>query len=232
VREDGSNTETDIGFSGAILDETALLNHVGSNNGFVTKWYDQSGNGNDASNSAAIEQPKIFDATNGVIKESKSGQPALEFSNQQFLFKNNMNGALVEYYEVIKQNEGVKTDKNQILFGDKYNNQNYFVAVAQKGGPSGTSRLSNNVGTPNFNLLRSASPLGRDDFYTKLEDTLELCNIESISNLNSGFDFGISGHTDFELNGKIQEVIAYPSNKSSSDRSSIKTNIDKFFSIT
>jgi hypothetical protein len=48
VREDSGNTETDVGFSNSTLDTTALLNHCGSANGFVTKWYDQSGNGNDA----------------------------------------------------------------------------------------------------------------------------------------------------------------------------------------
>jgi len=62
VREDSGNTETDIGFSGTLLDETALLNHCGSANGFVTKWYDQSGNGNDASNATASLQPQIVDS--------------------------------------------------------------------------------------------------------------------------------------------------------------------------
>jgi len=76
VREDNGNTETDIGFSGGTLDETALLNHCGSNNGFVTKWYDQSGNGNDASNSTASAQPQIV-SSGSVIKEN--GKPALQF---------------------------------------------------------------------------------------------------------------------------------------------------------
>ncbi|AFH22590.1 hypothetical protein OSG_eHP30_00175 [environmental Halophage eHP-30] len=84
VREDASNTETDIGFSGAILDETALLNHVGSNNGFVTKWYDQSGNGNDASNSTATEQPQIV--SGGTVIQ-KNGQPALDFDGSKTILK-------------------------------------------------------------------------------------------------------------------------------------------------
>jgi len=76
VREDNGNTEIDIGFSGTLLDEAALLNHCGSANGLVTKWYDQSGNGNDASNSNASEQPQIV-SSGTVIKEN--GEPTLEF---------------------------------------------------------------------------------------------------------------------------------------------------------
>jgi len=76
VREDNGNTEIDIGFSGGTLDETALLNHVGSNNGFVTKWYDQSGNGNDASNATASQQPQIV-TSGSVVKEN--GKPAIAF---------------------------------------------------------------------------------------------------------------------------------------------------------
>jgi hypothetical protein len=77
VREDSGNTETDVGFSGSTLDTTALLNHCGSANGFVTIWYDQSGNGNDASNATAAEQPKIYDASSGLITEN--GKAAIQF---------------------------------------------------------------------------------------------------------------------------------------------------------
>jgi len=76
VREDNGNTEIDIGFSGGALDTTALLNHVGSNNGFVTKWYDQSGNSNDASNPNASGQPTIV--SSGVV-EKGNGNPLIRF---------------------------------------------------------------------------------------------------------------------------------------------------------
>jgi len=229
VREDSGNTETDIGFSGGALDETALLNHVGSNNGFVTKWYDQSGNSNDASNSTASEQPKIYDANNGLVKEN--GKPALEFNNPQYIFKNLMNGALVEYYEVIYQNEGGTTEQRQILFSDQYNNANYYVGVSEKGS---TNQINKNVGTPTHEVLKGANPTNRGGYYTALEDTQNLVNIYNISNLSSGFDFGISGYAvaGWTLQGKKQEIICYPSNRSSSDRSDIKTNIDNFYSIT
>ena len=84
VREDGGNTETDIGFdSNGDLDTAAIASHCGSNNGFVRYWYDQStsggtGSGNDADQSAAANQPKIYDGTNGIL-ENSSGVPFLTF---------------------------------------------------------------------------------------------------------------------------------------------------------
>ena len=47
VRRSNDNAEQDIGFVGDELDTTALLTFVGANNGFVTTWYDQSGNSRD-----------------------------------------------------------------------------------------------------------------------------------------------------------------------------------------
>jgi len=97
VREDSGNTETDIGFSGGTLDETALLNHVGSNNAFVTKWYDQSGNSNDASQSTASEQPQIV-SSGSVIKDNN--RPTLKFGDRISLSTNIKLGYPVSVYVV------------------------------------------------------------------------------------------------------------------------------------
>lgn len=59
VRRSSDNTEQDIGFSSGQLDTTSLLAFVGSGNGFVTKWYDQSGAGNDLIMATTAQQPVI-----------------------------------------------------------------------------------------------------------------------------------------------------------------------------
>ena len=47
VRRSSDNTEQDIGFSSTFgLDTSSLTSFCGAGNGFVTTWYDQSGNGN------------------------------------------------------------------------------------------------------------------------------------------------------------------------------------------
>lgn len=62
VRRDSDNTEQDIGFVKGILDTVSLLSFVGNGNGFVRKWYDQSGNGNDCGQTNATYQPKIVNS--------------------------------------------------------------------------------------------------------------------------------------------------------------------------
>jgi hypothetical protein len=54
VRRSSDNAEADIGYGAdGWLDEAALLAHVGAGDGFVTTWYDQSGNGRDATQTTA-----------------------------------------------------------------------------------------------------------------------------------------------------------------------------------
>lgn len=66
VRRDSDNTEADIGFNtDGTLNETALLAHVGAGSGFVSKWYDQSGQARDMAQATAASQPRIVNA--GVI---------------------------------------------------------------------------------------------------------------------------------------------------------------------
>lgn len=62
VRRSSDNTEQDIGFSGTALNLVALAAFVGANNAFVTKWYDQSGGGNDYVQATSGSQPMIVDA--------------------------------------------------------------------------------------------------------------------------------------------------------------------------
>ena len=76
VRRSSDNTESDIGFSGANLDTAALLTFCGAGNGFITKWYDQSGNGRDLLQATTASQPQIV--ASGVVL-SNNGRPAVSF---------------------------------------------------------------------------------------------------------------------------------------------------------
>lgn len=62
VRRSSDNTEQDIGFSGTALDTASLATFVGANDGFVSKFYDQSGSSHDLVQATTAAQPKIVDA--------------------------------------------------------------------------------------------------------------------------------------------------------------------------
>lgn len=75
VRRSSDNADQDIGFTAAgDLDTVALLAFVGSGSGFVSVWYDQSGNARNATQTTAANQPRIVNA--GVV-ETLNGRPTV-----------------------------------------------------------------------------------------------------------------------------------------------------------
>jgi hypothetical protein len=88
VRND-SGTHLDIGFVDNELDTATLLTHCGSGNGTVSKWYDQSGNGNNATQVTALSQPQIV-SSGSVILEN--GKPSIQFdgTNDALIVWNNV----------------------------------------------------------------------------------------------------------------------------------------------
>ena len=92
VRRSSDNATLNIGFNGSnTIDTTALLTFVGANNGFVTQWYDQSGNGNNASGGSSGVQPQIVFSGSLLIKNSKpyiSADPSKEFALNTAITKN------------------------------------------------------------------------------------------------------------------------------------------------
>jgi hypothetical protein len=88
VRRSSDNAESDIGFSGENLDTSALNTFCTGTNGFVTTWYDQSGNANNATQTTAANQPQIVSSGNIINVNLK---PCVQFTNSmgQFFQVNN-----------------------------------------------------------------------------------------------------------------------------------------------
>jgi hypothetical protein len=81
VRRSSDNQEMDIAFNASgDLDTSALLSFVGSGDGFVARWYDQSGNNDYAYNTTASSQPRIV--ISGVVTTS-GNRPAIYWDNSR-----------------------------------------------------------------------------------------------------------------------------------------------------
>lgn len=78
VERTSDGATQDIGFSGNSVDTAALLSFVGSSNGRIATWYDQSGNNRHVTNATATQRPRIVNA--GVL-ETQNGKPSLFFDN-------------------------------------------------------------------------------------------------------------------------------------------------------
>jgi hypothetical protein len=79
VRRSSDNTEQDIGFdANGNLDTVSLLAFCGAGNGFVTTWYDQSGNARNATQATAANQPRIV--VSGTLL-TQGGRPIMRFTS-------------------------------------------------------------------------------------------------------------------------------------------------------
>lgn len=83
VRRSSDNTEQNIGFSNNVLDELSLTTFCGASDGFIAKWYDQSGNANDLIQSTTTAQPKIV--SSGVVLKVNSRPAGLWDGTSDFL---------------------------------------------------------------------------------------------------------------------------------------------------
>lgn len=80
VRRSQDDAEIDIGFnSNGLLDTAAIATHCANNSGFVTKWYDQSGNSRDAVQATSTKQPAIYEA--GVQVKDSNNRPFVKFDD-------------------------------------------------------------------------------------------------------------------------------------------------------
>lgn len=80
VRRSQDDAEIDIGFdSNGLLDTAAIATHCANKNGFVTKWYDQSGNSKDAVQATSTKQPAIYEV--GVQVKDSNNRPFVKFDD-------------------------------------------------------------------------------------------------------------------------------------------------------
>ena len=76
VRRSSDNSEQD--FTATEVTDGTLTTFTGANDGFVVTWYDQSGNGNDATQSTAGNQAQLV--SSGSVLTSTNGFPCLSFN--------------------------------------------------------------------------------------------------------------------------------------------------------
>ncbi|WP_024792268.1 type I secretion C-terminal target domain-containing protein [Candidatus Ruthturnera calyptogenae] len=105
VRRSSDNTELDIGFDKYDnLDTRALLNFVGrdtDDTGYVSIWYDQTGNGRDMAQTSSTKQGVIV--SDGVVQTHSNGQTTIGFNR-------GLNGANDDFMEAIGTGGGTVTN--------------------------------------------------------------------------------------------------------------------------
>jgi hypothetical protein len=224
--------EMDIGFDAlGNLDTSALLAFTGTgalDNGFITTWYDQSGNSINLIQTTALSQPRIV---SGGVVDVVNGLPSLladgvnDFLNASYITTN----ITTQFYIYDKVGTGgwLAGLKNAASLAPGLILQNTGV-VAYQQGAGFTPEYSNN--NQALVTLKSASVLGTDWAMWGNNVTIP----------NSGQNIGSTTPTSINLfrrgngtqfaNTYLQEYIVYDSDKTS-DVNGINTNINDYYSI-
>lgn len=238
VRRSSDNTEQDISYdSNNVLDETALLAFVGANDGFVTTWYDQSGNTRNATNTTANKQPKIVSAGSVLTQNSK---PNINFTAQCLKIGTqvNLNGA--SYITFAGKSSTLNTSTGAgILNYDASNDPSFrFGAGSSFNGNQflsyfngGYAINSGNLGFTTYSLFTHTMT---GSFTSSIYKNNVLQDTGTISGALTGSvtELSIGRYTSDSLtrNGDMQELIIWASDQSS-NRTGISDNIKTYFSI-
>jgi hypothetical protein len=240
VRRSNDNAEQDIGFdTSGNLDTSALTSFVGANNGFVVTWYDQSGNGRNATQAIAGSQPQIVSSGNVILD---NGKPSLAFNGSRMLIYSGLVYATntvfatavfslnnsVDFGVIASQNTG-GTGRSNILSID---NSIPKKSVYFFNNGTSYSNLSSGTITDNTQTLMTNYSFN-NDYYNALNGSSGNNNIsgQPFTPVSSN-GFGIGGQLNFfnQLTGKIQEINIW-----NSDQSIIKTfieaNINDYYAI-
>jgi len=237
VRRSSDNTEQNIGFSNNELDTTTLTSFCSGTNGFVTTWYDQSGNGYDATQAAASYQPQIV-SSGSVI--TKNGKPSVQFDGIDDDLVNtttNSNTTLTLVSVVNSEN----TSQDSVCVQISITSSN--VAFTQGFGGLGTSDAFGTRSRGASDIFAGKSGTGTDQLLAFQYGTMGVSNNLYVDGVNETALIGsrnTGSDTNFVtigsrknlsyLDGKYAELIVYFSDQSS-NRTGIETNINDFYSI-
>jgi hypothetical protein len=241
VRRSSDNTEQDIGFTGNDLDTTALTTFVGAGNGFVTTWYDQSGNIRNATQTTQANQPQIV--VSGTVL-TQSGKPIMKFTaNSQVLNTNAFALSANRTYVMTLYNLTNVTSSYKVYLGAQAGGVDAFVngIVGQFGASSiaqsfiGSGLSSNVVGVNamagNAYFLLGAYIQGSSQHQHYRNGALNAQNtslaISPTTNTQvNSIMFSITNGNDLRTN----EAIIWNSYQST-NRVGIETNINTYYAI-
>ena len=223
VRRSSDNTEQDIGFNGLDLDTTALSSFVGAGSGFITKWYDQSGNANDSYNTVAGTQPRIVNSGTVEVQNSKPSVRFLNASAHELLLTNTLNiNTSWSCYSVLRRastSDSIASICNNTTSGYSLflnSNLNYVWYT-------NTLRQSANSLT-NLNLYSSYN--NDSNIYIN-----NVANATSLTLTLAGNNFNrIAKRGTTNPQGYISEIIFYPTSQLSNN-TGINSNIINYYSI-
>jgi hypothetical protein len=233
VERSSDGTTKDIGFDEAgNLDVLTLLEFVGTGDGRVHTWFDQSGNSQDTSQTVDGKQPLIV-SSGSLIQQNE--KPAMRFdgSNDRFPFDNSALdiGSLSSF--TVGTFDDTTTDQVMLGLSGAVGNKRWYSPYLSGGnfnyGYATSCCAVTTTADTNQNLHTSIAGSTLGGFQAFLNGSSV-----GTDTLSSGIDTSNEGimnlQNAFYTEGTFQEVIVYSSDQSS-NRTGIETNINDYFNI-
>ena len=225
------NATQDIGllYDGS-LDTEFLLNFVGSGDGFIDTWYDQSGEGNDATQGSASAQPKIV--SNGSLI-NENGKVSIQFDGINNYVQNQLSVSptvtTFAVSRIVSQPDfhfiyDSATNGRRLRLGLWFT-QEYFA-------DNGDGLIVNATTASNgLQNLFFAKHTNSDVSISVNQDTLQTTSTTNFFGTTSYWNIGARNDgVDHFLEGTLQELILYPSDQDT-NREAIETNINNYYTI-
>ena len=230
VRRSSDNQEMDIAFNASgDLDTTTLLSFVGSGDGFVARWYDQSGNNDYAYNTTASSQPRIV--ISGVVTTS-GNRPAIYWDNSRPDFLrintkswsgiNTIRSSFVSmkwvtgtgntpiFGQTSDANFHPDTTGNNLILSEAYASYDIkYGALYLNGASKALNQFSKSI---NSNILVSMIQLSQVGYFNLI-----------------GNDRGYAAPAGY-FKGYYSEIIIYPTSQAT-NRTLIESNMNGYYSI-
>ncbi|WP_126146879.1 arabinofuranosidase catalytic domain-containing protein [Synechococcus elongatus] len=216
VRRSTDGATQDIGFTGNIVDVSAILSFVGSGNGFVHTWYDQSGNNRNLIQASVGLQPQIVNSGSLI---ADAGLPCMQLDGVDDTFTLSSASATLSVFAVINT-----IDSQWMLSGGS----TIFVMAAE----GNNSSPDTAAGSPNYYRNNGAALertrqalLGSYSTGVKL-----VASVMPLTGVNGDlflFRFQSGG---FNFAAKVSELIFFSDDKTA-ERGAIVANIAQGQSI-
>jgi hypothetical protein len=210
IRRSNDNAEQDIGFSGNDLDTAAISSFVSSNSAYIVTWYDQSGNGTDATMATAANQARIVNA--GTLDLYNSFRPTSIFdgSNDHYTHTGVSGNTDWSAFMVVRRSASATSE---VMLGRSassdgprsfgYQNTNTRVLVNTQTSGAGNGYFARTTGTEtttNFNIQEGYNANG--------SKTLTAYTNNSSITLGTSGTFSPSAPYEFSTIGRYQTVYA------------------------
>ena len=222
VRRSSDNATQDIGFTaGGDLDQVTLTTFVGAgNNGFVSIWYDQSGNGRNAIQATAANQPRIVNT--GVV-ELVNGKPTVRWTDPGGSTQQRLECLVSTAVWTVNAVRDVVNDPSFPVLGYK---QTLLALPANTDFSVRGNYMNDNNGNDWVNGTNP--PTNWVNSVQTLTGTFSLHTITTSSNIQKNGTFSISsafnGDRGLRDNNHVSELILFPAALSTPDRLTLECN--------